>query len=257
MVNRLWHYHFGQGIVATPSDFGFNGAPPTHPALLDWLAREYLDNGMHLKPLHRLIVTSSTYRQSSRPNAAGLKRDAKNRWLWRMTPRRLEAEAIRDSVLASSGQLNLRMGGPGYYFWERDDSFIVPYEPKKTFGPDEFRRMVYQYNPKTQQDPTFGAFDCADGALVTPRRSVSTTALQALNLLNSEFIIAQARAFAGRLQREAGTEPDTQAVRGFQLALGRAPTSDEQAAAAVLITQHGVEAFCRALYNANEFVYVP
>src|SRR5262249_2654385 len=165
MVNRAWHYHFGQGIVATPSDFGFNGAPPTHPELLDWLARAYVDNGFRLKPLHQLIVSSATYRQSSRPNPGGLARDARNSELWRVTPRRLEAEASRDAVLAVSGRLNLRMGGPGYYFWEREDRFIVSFEPKKILGPEEFRRMVYQYKPKSQQDPTFGAFDCADGAL--------------------------------------------------------------------------------------------
>jgi hypothetical protein len=257
MVNRVWHYHFGQGIVATPSDFGFNGAPPTHPELLDWLAREYLDNGLRLKPIHRLIVTSAAYRQSSRPHPAGLARDAKNRWLWRMTPRRLEAEAIRDAMLAASDQLNLRMGGPGYYFWERSETFIVTFEPRKTLGPDEFRRMVYQYRPKTQQDPTFGAFDCADGALVTPRRTVSTTALQALNLLNSEFVIAQSAALADRLVREAGTRSADQAARGFQVAFGRTPTAREQADSSALIDAHGLMAFCRALYNANEFVYVP
>jgi hypothetical protein len=257
MVNRIWHYHFGQGIVATPSDFGYNGSPPTHAELLDWLAREYLDNGLRQKPLHRLIVTSSTYRQSSRPNEPGLARDAGNRWLWRITPRRLEAEAIRDAMLTASGELNLRMGGPGYYFWEKSDSFIVTFEPKTTLGPDEFRRMVYQYRPKTQQDPTFGAFDCADGALVTPRRTVSTTALQALNLLNSEFVIAQSAAFADRLAREAGTQPELRATRGWQIAFGRAPTGREQAASAAFIAEHGAAAFCRALYNANEFVYVP
>jgi hypothetical protein len=257
MVNRVWHYHFGQGLVATPSDFGFHGSSPTHPELLDWLAREYLDNGLRLKPLHRLIVTTSTYRQSSRPHPAGLANDARNRWLWRMPPRRLEAEAIRDAMLAASGQLNPRMGGPGYYFWEKSENFIVTFDPKTTFGSDEFRRMVYQYKPKTQQDPTFGAFDCPDGALVTPRRTVSTTALQALNLLNSEFVLAQSAALADRLVREAGNQPADQAARGFQIAFGRAPTPRERADSTALIADHGLTAFCRALYNANEFVYVP
>jgi mono/diheme cytochrome c family protein len=257
MVNRVWHYHFGQGIVATPSDFGFNGAPPTHPELLDWLAREFLEDGLRLKPLHRRIVTSSTYRQSSRPRAEALKLDGKNRWLWRMTPRRLEAEAIRDAMLAVSGQLNPRMGGPGFSVWEKNNTFIAHFDPKASLGPDEFRRMVYEFRPKSQQDPTFGAFDCPDGALVTPRRSVSTTALQALNLLNGNFILEQSAALAGRLEREAGTGPTDQAARGFQLALGRLPTEAEQAAARALIADHGVAAFCRALFNANEFVYIP
>ncbi len=159
-------------------------------------------------------------------------------------------------MLAASGQLNLRMGGPGYYFWEKSESFIVTFEPKQTLGPDEFRRMVYQYKPKTQQDPTFGAFDCADGALVTPRRTVSTTALQALNLLNSDFMVEQSAAMADRLAREAGTQAAQQAACGFQLAFGRSPTDREQVAAAALIAEHGLAALCRALYNTNEFVYV-
>jgi hypothetical protein len=257
LVNRLWHYHFGQGIVATPSDFGYNGAAPTHPELLDSLARQFLDNGMHLKPLQRLMVTSATYRQSSRPTPEGLAQDAGNRWLWRMTPRRLEAEAIRDAMLVVSGQLNDRPGGPGYEIWEKSNGFIVLFDPKPALGPDEFRRMVYQFRPKTQQDPTFGAFDCADGALVTPRRTLSTTALQALNLLNSNFVIGQSAAFADRLIREAGPVPEAQAAHGFRCAFGRPPSRDEGAAAAALIGEHGLATFCRALFNANEFIYLP
>src|SRR5262249_428938 len=153
---------------------------------------------------HRLILSSSTYRQSSRPQAVGLRLDAKNRWLWRMSPRRLEAEAIRDAMLITSDQINPRMGGPGHSPWGGGGNFGLQFDPKATRGPEEFRRMVYQLKPKTQQDPTFGTFDCADGALITPRRTVSTTALQALNLLNSGFVVDRAAAFAARLAREAG-----------------------------------------------------
>jgi cytochrome c551/c552 len=257
MVNRVWQYHFGRGIVATPSDFGFNGTSPTHPDLLDWLASTYLEGGWRLKPIHRLIVCSATYRQSSRLDmkAQGVDRD--NRLLWRMSPRRLEAESIRDAILAVSGRLDTRMGGPGYNIWEPNTNYVAVYKPRDELGPDAFRRMVYQFKPRSQADPTFGAFDCPDAALVAPRRNVSTTALQALNLLNSRFVVRQAACFAERLRAEAGADLARQAVLGFRLAFGRVPSPSERDAAVALIGSHGADAFCRALYNANEFVYVP
>ncbi len=257
MVNRLWHYHFGRGIVATPSDFGYNGAPPSHPELLDWLANAYIQNGWHLKPIHRMIVLSSTYRQSSRLDEKGQAVDRENRLLWRVAPRRLEAESIRDAILATSGQLDPRMGGPGYNIWEKNSNYVAVYKPRDELGPDAFRRMVYQFKPRSQQDPTFGAFDCPDAALVAPRRNVSTTALQALNLLNSGFVIRQSESFADRLRAEAGSDPSAQADLGFRLAFGRPPEAKERQTAARLIASYGTPAFCRALYNANEFVYVP
>ncbi|MGP0067579.1 MAG: DUF1553 domain-containing protein [Isosphaeraceae bacterium] len=257
MVNRAWQYHFGRGIVATPSDFGFNGGTPSHPELLDWLASAYIDGGWRLKPIHRLIVLSSTYRQSSRldPKAESVDRD--NRLLWRVTPRRLEAESIRDAILATSGMLDTRMGGPGYNIWEKNTNYVAVYKPRAELGADDFRRMVYQFKPRSQPDPTFGAFDCPEAALVVPRRNVSTTALQALNLLNSRFVIRQAESFADRLRAEAGPDPARQADRGFRLAFGRAPSTIERDAAVKLIDSHGTAALCRAFYNANEFVYVP
>jgi mono/diheme cytochrome c family protein len=257
MVNRVWQYHFGRGIVATPSDFGFNGAPPSHPALLDWLASTYIAGGWQLKPIHRLIVLSSVYRQSSRldTNAQGIDRD--NRLLWRMAQRRMEAESIRDAILTTSGRLDTRMGGPSYNIWEPNTNYVALYRPRAELGADAFRRMVYQFKPRSQPDPTFSAFDCPDGALVSPRRNVSTTALQALNLLNSRFVVQQAGYFAQRLKTEAGPDPVRQADRGFWLAFGRAPSSTERNSAVSLIASHGAAAFCRALYNANEFLYVP
>ncbi len=257
MVNRAWQYHFGRGIVATPSDFGFNGTPPSHPELLDWLASTYIEGGWRLKPIHRLIVMSSAYRQSSRLDEKAQTMDRDNRLLWRMSPRRLESESIRDAILATSRRLNTRMGGPGYNIWEKNTNYVAVYKPRADLGPDDFRRMVYQFKPRSQPDPTFGAFDCPDAALVAPRRNVSTTALQALNLLNSRFVIRQAEFFSERLQAEAGTDADCQVERGFRLAFGRAPTGIERDAAVKLIAAHGTAAFCRALYNANEFVYVP
>jgi mono/diheme cytochrome c family protein len=257
MVNRVWHYHFGRGIVATPSDFGFSGAASSHPELLDWLAATYLAEGWRLKPIHRLIVSSSVYQQSSRldPKAQSIDRD--NRLLWRLTPRRLEAEAIRDAILATSGWLDTRMGGPGYNIWEPNTNYVAVYKPRTELGLDALRRMVYQFKPRSQADPTFSAFDCPDAALVAPRRNVSTTALQALNLLNSRFVIQQATNFARRLQVEAGPDPGCRVDRGFRLAFGREPSPFERNAAVALISSVGTAAFCRALYNANEFVYFP
>jgi mono/diheme cytochrome c family protein len=257
MVNRVWQYHFGRGIVATPSDFGFNGAAPSHPELLDWLASAYIAGGWQLKPIHRLIVTSAAYRQSSQSDDKALAVDRNNLLLWRMAPRRLEAESIRDAILAASGRLDTRMGGPGYNVWEPNTNYVAVYKPRGELGPDTFRRMVYQFKPRSQPDPTFGAFDCPDAALVAPRRNVSVTALQALNLLNSRFILQQATYFADRLKHEAGPEPARQVERGFALAFGRQTSSIERDAAVSLIATHGAAAFCRALYNANEFVYVP
>jgi hypothetical protein len=257
MVNRVWHYHFGQGIVATPSDFGFNGGPPSHPELLDWLASRYMAGGWQLKPLHRLILLSATYRQSSRLDEQALAIDKQNRLLWRMTPRRLETESIRDAILVCSGQLDPTMGGPGYNIWEKNTNYVAVYAPRVEPGADVFRRMVYQFKPRSQQDPTFGAFDCPDAALVAPRRNVSTTALQALNLLNSPFVIRQAAFFAQRLLADAGPDPCRQADRAFELAFGRMPSPTERDAAAHLIRTHGAPALCRALYNANEYVFAP
>jgi mono/diheme cytochrome c family protein len=257
MVNRVWHSHFGQGIVTTPSDFGFNGGPPSHPELLDWLAARYIAGGWRLKPLHRLIVLSATYRQSTRVDKTAQSVDGQNRLLWRIPLRRLEAESIRDAILSCSGQLDRSMGGPGYSVWEKNTNYVAVYKPRSELGPETFRRMVYQFKPRSQQDPTFGAFDCPDAALVAPRRYTSTTALQALNLLNSEFILRQASLFAVRLEKEAGADPARQADRGFALAFGRSPSSVERNSSAALIRAHGTEAFCRALYNANEFVFAP
>ncbi|MGD9724091.1 MAG: DUF1553 domain-containing protein [Pirellulales bacterium] len=256
VVNRLWHHHFGQGLVKTPSDLGWGGGLPSHPALLDWLATEFVRQGWRLKPLHRAIMLSSVYRQSSRPNASAAAIDADARLLWRMPPRRLEAEAIRDAILATSGVLDLRMGGPGYDVFEPNTNYVKVYNPKTTFTPVEWRRMVYQNKPRLRQDATFGAFDCPDASQSMPRRNISTTAPQALNLLNGPFVVEQAKLFAARLAREAGHDTAHQVARGFSLAFGRAPADEELRAARHLVEQHGLVIFCRALLNANEFLYV-
>ncbi len=255
MVNRVWHGHFGQGLVRTPSDFGFNGDRPSHPDLLDWLAKEYQSNGWRLKPLHRLIVLSNTYRQASRLNPKSASVDADNRLLWRYPPRRLEAEVIRDTMLQVSGALNRRMGGPGYHLWEYS-GYVIVFKPKTVLGPEEFRRMIYQFKPRLQQDGTFGVFDCPDATTTMPRRNRSTTALQALNLLNDPFVHDQSERFAARLQRDTGSEPSAQIRQAFRLAFGREPSAMEAGAANKLVEMHGLAALCRALFNANEFIFV-
>ncbi len=257
MVNRVWHYHFGTGIVDTPSDFGSNGSRPSHPDLLDWLAGEFIRGDWSLKRLHRLILTSSTYRQSSRPRESALAVDAGSRLLWRFPPRRLEAEAIRDSILKTSGVLNLKMGGPGFSAFEPNENYVRVYKPRETFDADGWRRMVYMTKVRMEQDGVFGAFDCPDAGQVCPRRSRSTTAIQALNLLNSRFVMRQAGLFAQRVQREAGADEAAQVRRAFRLALGRGPDAWEQRTAGELVTQHGLTALCRALLNANEFLFIP
>ncbi|MEP6670135.1 MAG: DUF1553 domain-containing protein [Chthoniobacter sp.] len=255
-VNRVWHYHFGTGIVDTPSDFGLNGGRPTHPELLDWLAGEFVARGWSVKELQRLIVLSATYRQGSQPNEEALKIDAGSRLLWRFPPHRLEAEALRDTILAVSGKLDLRMGGPGFDLFEPNDNYVKVYASRKEFGPDEFRRMVYQTKPRVQLDDVFGAFDCPDAGQIAPRRTSSTTPLQALNLLNSPFAMQQAGFLCERLETEAGGDLTAQVQRAFLLAFGRAPSPEESAAAAKLIAGHGLKVFCRALFNANEFINV-
>ncbi|MBY0229736.1 MAG: DUF1549 domain-containing protein [Gemmataceae bacterium] len=248
MANRAWHWHFGQGIVDTPSDFGRMGGKPTHPDLLDWLAARLRETGS-LKGLHRLVVASRAYRQSSRSDA-GRAVDAGNRLLWRWTPRRMEAEAIRDSVLRAAGTLDRRMGGEGYHLWDYS-GYVIVFKPKARPGPETWRRMVYQFKPRLQQDGAFGAFDCPDATASAPRRGSSTTALQALNLLNDPFVIEQ----AGRLAARAGKEKDA-VGRMFALAFGREPDAEERAGAAALAGKHGLGALARALLNANEFVWV-
>ncbi|MBI2433123.1 MAG: PSD1 domain-containing protein [Candidatus Hydrogenedentes bacterium] len=256
LVNRIWQHHFGRGIVATPSDFGAMGARPTHPELLDWLAAEFMANGWHMKPIHRLILLSNTYRQSSAPRAECLAADANCEWLWRFPPRRLEAEPIRDSILAVSGVLDPRMGGPGYHVFEPNDNYVRVYTPKTAFAADEWRRMVYQYKPRSQQDVTFGIFDCPDGGQTAPRRNTSTTPLQALNLLNSPFMLQQSELFAHRVKQEAGDDLDTKIQRAFALAFSRVPDAVELHASNQLIQDHGLSVLCRALYNASEFLYL-
>jgi len=256
IVNRLWQHHFGRGIVATPSDFGHMGGTPTHPELLDYLASELVRGGWRMKAIHRMIVLSAAYRQGSASDAHAREMDGDDSLLWRFSPRRLEAEALRDSVLAVSGKLDLTAGGPGFDLFKPNSNYVRVYEAKEEFGPPEFRRMIYAQKPRLQADGVFAAFDCPDAGQTQPRRAVSTTPLQALNLLNSRFMLDQSKFFAERLEREAGGDVAGQVRLAFVLAFGREPSEIERNAAAELIKEHGLSAFCRAIYNSNEFVYV-
>jgi hypothetical protein len=256
LVNRLWHYHFGHGIVDTPSDFGANGSRPTHPELLDWLADEFVKSGWSIKHMQRLILLSAAFQQSSAPRADAAKVDADGLLLWRYTPRRLEAEAIRDSMLEVSGALDLKMGGPGFYLMDVVNENVMHYFPKEKYTPAEFRRMVYQFRIRQTSDSVFSSLDCPDGGSVIPRRSRSNTPLQALNLFNSTFVLQQADILAERLRAEAGDQPEAQAGLAFRLFYARPPDAFERDHSAAMIREHGLQSFARALYNTSEFLFI-
>jgi hypothetical protein len=338
IVNRLWHYHFGTGLVETPSDFGFNGGRPSHPELLDWLAAELTNppgnpggspgspgnppgnpggspgspgnppgnpggspgspgnppgnpggspgspgnppgnpggspgspgnppgnpggspgspGPYSLKRLHRLIVTSATYRQSSAPRKDALAIDADNRLLWRYKPRRLEGEAIRDALLAVAGLLNREVGGKGFSDYQmRDFNGTAYFEPFDPVGPEFHRRSIYRFTPRGANQGLLETFDCPDPAAAAPRRASTTTPLQALSLWNSGFALRMADACADRVAREAHGL-DQQVRRAWQLAYQRNPTAEEARLAAKLVADHGLKALCRAVFNSNEFVTV-
>jgi hypothetical protein len=258
IVNRLWQHHFGEGLVETPSDFGFNGGLPSHPELLEWLAGELQRQNYRLKPLHRLIVTSATYRQSSQMNAAANAQDGDNRLLWRSPPQRMEAEVLRDSILRIAGVLDLTTrGGPGY----RDVTITslngtAYYESIDEDRPEFRRRTIYRFVPRGGISTVLETFDCPDPSVTSPRRSVTTTPLQALSLLNNEFVLAMSKHLAERVQGEAGNDELLQVRRAWRLCLERDPDPEEEQASLELIRKHGLPALARGLFNANEFVVI-
>ncbi len=258
IVNRVWHYHFGQGIVDTPSDFGFNGSRPSHPELLEWLAIWFRDNDYSLKKLHKLIVTSSTYQQSSQSNSRAVKVDAGNRLLWRQNPRRVEAEVLRDSMLEIAGKLNRKQFGPGY----RDVKIVkVPpafyYEPIEPVGAEFDRRTIYRWQVRGQRSALLDTFDCPDPSAKTPKRSVTTTPSQALSQWNHPFVLRVSQQLATRVINELGAkETEKQVSRVWRLVLGRYPTGDEKAKSLRLVEDHGLALLCRVLLNSNEFVLI-
>jgi mono/diheme cytochrome c family protein len=256
MVNRIWQGHFGVGLVETPSDFGRNGARPSHPELLDWLASELVRGGWSMKHMHRIITLSATYRQSSRIDPAARALDADARLLWRFPSRRLEAEVIRDAMLAASGRLDSTMGGPGFNLF-RQRGGLSGFTPIESFGGDGLRRMIYAHRVRRERDAVFGAFDCPDGGQSAARRGESTTPIQALNLFNSRFTVEESAAFAARVRSEAGDDAEAQVRHAYRLALGRDPDSEEMAEVVPVVREHGLDVLGRALFNSNEFLSLP
>ena len=257
IVNRLWHHHFGSGLVKTPNDLGYSGGQPSHPKLLDWLADKLKGEGYRLKSIHRLMVTSSAYRQASKPNAAALATDADNRLLWRKSPVRLDAESLRDAMLKASGKLNTRMGGPGFRdVTHRSQDGTVYYTPFDKEDAELNRRTVYRFSPRGRRSAILDTFDCPDPSTAAPSRSVTTTPLQALALMNNAFVLRMAGGFAESIQQQAAGDTGKQVELAYARAYGRKPDADEKKYAQELVASHGLSALCRVLFNSNEFVVI-
>ena len=256
IVNRLWHYHFGTGLVETPNDFGFNGGRPSHPELLDWLASELIESGWKLKHLHRLMVTSATYLQSSRHREECASVDADNRLLWRKSPMRLEAEALRDAILSVSGELNKQFGGPPYQDFKTFTNNTQFYEMIDFDKPDVYRRTVYRTWVRSGRNQFLDAFDCPDPSTTSPKRAVTTTPIQSLAMLNNSFVLRMSERFAQRVTKDAGDDPAGQARRVYQLAYGRSPGEAEVGQLKNFVAKHGLPALCRVILNSNEFIHV-
>ena len=279
MVNRVWQHHLGEGIVRTVGDFGLRGERPTHPELLEWLARDLVDGDWKLKRLHRLIVTSAVYMQDGSHDAERAGLDPDNRLLWRRRPLRLEAEALRDAVLAVSGKLELQPFGPAFKPPIPADAIVArntkdPYPEDARDTPETRRRTVYMFHKRVVQHPLMQVFDGPDAAVSCGRRSSTTVAPQALALLNDPFLRDRAEDFARRLLAETGGKPEACVDRGFRLALARAPgPAEQEAGAAFLESQTKARAardpklgeegarlqaladFCQTLFGTNEFIY--
>lgn len=256
IANRLWHYHFGTGIVDTPSDFGYLGGRPTHPELLDWLARRLRHYDWRLKPLHREILLSMTWRQSSESREAAARLDGSARLLWRFPPRRLDAEEIRDTMLKIAGKLDLKMGGPGFRLYRYLEDNVATYVPVDAPGPETWRRAIYHQNARSSLVDGLTDFDLPDNASTAPTRIRTTSPLQALTQLNNRFTLDLADSLVARLQRESPADQTAQIRRAFALAFQREPSTTEVAATRQLIERHGWRAFTRALLNANELFFL-
>jgi len=257
MVNRLWLYHFGQGFVVTPSDFGFNGGKPSHPELLDYLANAFQSLGYRLKPMHRMMVKTATYRQVSTVREKALAIDAENRLLWRKSPSRIEAEAIRDAVLVVTGQLNPTIGGQGYrdveHFPFKGSNF---YKLIAERGAEGHRRTIYRFTPRGGRNPFLDTFDCPDPSATTPKRATTITPLQSLALLNNDIVFTMADHFATSVKQTAGESIDKQIEQVYLRAFGREATFDDVQLGQHFLLKHDLAAFCRVILNSSEFIYV-
>ncbi len=256
----------GTGLVATPNDFGLLGGNPTNRKLLDWLAVEFMSHNWSVKHVDRMLLVSSVYRQSTADDAAKASIDPDNKLYWRMNRRRLDAETMRDNILATSGLLNLKAGGPGVrvpiekevydlIFTEGEPDNLWPLAPDKT---EKYRRSIYLLNKRTVRLPMLANFDQPDEMTSCPMRPSSTHALQALSLLNSDFMEEQSRAFALRLEGGCGDDRACAVKLAYKLALARAPLAKEMELARQFFRRDALlEDFCLALLNRNEFIYVP
>jgi mono/diheme cytochrome c family protein len=263
MVNRLWQHHFGEGIVRTPNNFGRMGQPPTHPALLDWLAVEFVESGWSIKHMHRLMLTSRTYRGSSLDDPAAFEIDPLNRYLWRMPRIRLEAEIIRDAILATAGTLDPTVGGPSIFPYIDPDLFEASTKRDWPGMPDDdpstWRRSLYVFSKRSIRYPMFETFDQPGLVSSVGRRNRTTIAPQALILMNNPMITFQAEQFAERIRAEAGDDVEAQVTRAVEVALGRPPRPAELGNGVEFVSENadGLTSFCHLLFNLNEFLYRP
>ncbi|MGJ8642078.1 MAG: PSD1 and planctomycete cytochrome C domain-containing protein [Luteolibacter sp.] len=262
MANRIWHHTFGTGIVPTGADFGLAGAPPVHPELLDWLAAEFMKptrDGVapwSMKSMIRLVVTSDAFRRSSLPTKESLEIDANSQFLWRYPPQRVEAEVIRDAILQASGKLDDSIGGRSFRIHNVKKTYSQ-WEVVDNHGDETWRRMLYQERMRRVDDLIFTAFDFPDCGQVRAKRPVSTTPLQALNLMNSPFVVEQSEFIAQRAKSETDGSTPSAAKRVFQLILARDPSPDELAACIEIAEASGLPIVCRSLINSNEFAFMP
>ncbi len=252
LANRLWHYHFGVGIVDTPNDFGYMGGRPTHPELLDFLAMKLIEGEWRLKEMHRLIMTSKTYRQSSQWRDEAARVDGDSRLLWRFPPRRLSAEEIRDTILAVSGKLDTSMGGEGYRLFHYMQDNVSTYVPLDEHGPETYRRAVYHQNARASVVDLMTEFDQPDCAFSAPRRAETTTPLQALTMLNHQFTVDMAVALAKRVRDREGDPVESL----YDLVLQREPTDEERERIGDALGSIGLESVCRAVLNSSELIYL-
>jgi len=262
MANRIWQHVFGAGLVVTGGDFGRAGAPPSHPELLDWIAAEFSNPSRpegtpwSMKELIRIFVTSDAFKRSNQPSDVGLEKDATSSLLWRFPPRRVEAEVIRDGILLASGKLNRKMGGRSYRIHNVKKTY-AQWEVLNNFGPETWRRMIYQERMRRVDDQIFTAFDFPDCGQVRAKRPVSTTPLQALNLMNSDFVVDQAKHLAKRASDESNANLKASVIRAFELVFSRKPMNEELNVSLQIAKDRGLEIVCRALINSNEFAFLP
>lgn len=280
LVNRLWHYHFGTGIVDTPSDFGYMGGRPSHPQLLDFLATQLVDNDWRIKELHRLIMTSDAYCQSSAYVENASRIDADSRLLWRFPPRRLSAEEIRDTILSVAGELERTRvsvqevissessngpaprtalvpdGGPGFRLYQFIQDNVCTFEPLDRHGPDTYRRAIYHQNARASVVDLMTDFDQPDCTFSAPRRAETTTPLQALTMLNHSFTLDMSTSLANRIREEAGEAPSDQVIRAYALLFTRPPSDSELEDCRQLIREFGLDALCRVLLNTSELIHI-